>query len=234
MWKTAEVIGFCSDCIEHGVKAVSLGGGEPFEYEGIFEIIDALYPCCYLSVTTNGLPLEDVRIWNLLMQHRPDKIHVTIHQPQDENEVNRVEKLIRRIAELGIKPGLNLLVEADKIPAATRAYERLSQILNRDQIILVPQRYGNTPTPKQLATISGGKPFQSPTCLMQCRRPEKFCSVSWDKRVNSCSYAPGKQPLASLTFEGLIEALDRVKWRSCNSFCAKRNFSIGRYLCART
>lgn len=109
MWKAAEVIDFCSDCITHGVKAVSLGGGEPFEYEGIFEVIDALYPRCYLSVTTNGLPLEDEGIWNLLNQYHPDK------------------------------------------------------------------------------------------------------------RVNSCSYAPGKQPLASLTFEGLIEALDRVKWRSCGT-----------------
>lgn len=215
MWKTAEVIDFCSDCIEHGVKAISLGGGEPFEYEGIFEVIDALYPRCYLSVTTNGLPLEDERIWNLLMLHRPDKIHVTIHQPQDENEVNRVEMQIRRIAETGIKPGLNLLVGADKIRAAAWAYERLSRILDHDQIILVPQRYGNSPTPKQLAMITNGKPFQSPSCLMQCIRPKRFCSVSWDKRVNSCSYAPGKQPLASLTYKGLIEALDRVRWRSC-------------------
>ena len=55
-WKPQEVIGFTSDCIAHGVESVSLGGGEPFEYEGIFEVIDALYAQCYLTVTSNGLP----------------------------------------------------------------------------------------------------------------------------------------------------------------------------------
>ena len=45
MWKPEEVIGFASDCVAHGVRAVSLGGGEPFEYDGIFDVIDALYHC---------------------------------------------------------------------------------------------------------------------------------------------------------------------------------------------
>ena len=52
MWKPEEVISFAMDCVAHGIKAVSLGGGEPFEYEGLIEIIDALYPICYLSITT--------------------------------------------------------------------------------------------------------------------------------------------------------------------------------------
>ena len=72
MWKPHEVIDFASDCIEHGVKAVSLGGGEPFEYNGVFEVIDALYPKCYLSVTSNGLPLENKQIWEMLTKHKPD------------------------------------------------------------------------------------------------------------------------------------------------------------------
>ena len=44
LWKPSEVIAFASDCVKNGVKAVSLGGGEPFEYDGVFEVIDALYP----------------------------------------------------------------------------------------------------------------------------------------------------------------------------------------------
>lgn len=46
MWKPDEVIAFAKDCVAHGVKAVSLGGGEPFEYDGILDIIDA--PRLYL------------------------------------------------------------------------------------------------------------------------------------------------------------------------------------------
>ena len=215
VWKPSEVIDFASDCIAHGVKAVSLGGGEPFEYNGVFEVIDALYTKCYLSVTSNGLPLEDPEIWNMLEQHKPDKIHVTIHQPDNEKEVNRVEALLPRIEAIGIKPGLNLLVGADKIEAATKVFQRMTKILDNDQIILVPQRFSNTPTPKQLASVAGGKPFQSPSCLLACKRPENFCSVSWDKKVNSCSFAPNKIALESIDFKGLSEGLSKVNWKRC-------------------
>ena len=215
MWKPSEVIDFASDCIDHGVKAVSLGGGEPFEYEGVFEVISALYPKCYLSVTSNGLPLEDTDVWKKLEQCKPDKIHITIHQPDNEREVQRVESLLPRIDAIGIKPGLNMLVGADKIEAATKVFQKMTKILQSDQIILVPQRFSNTPTPKQLGSVAGGKPFQSPSCLLACKRPENFCSVSWDKKVNSCSFAPNKMPLESLDYAGLMDALSKVNWKSC-------------------
>ena len=215
LWKPSEVISFASDCIQLGVKAVSLGGGEPFEYEGIFEVIKALYPQCYLSVTSNGLPLEDERIWEMLTGHKPDKIHLTIHKPDNVAEVDRVERQVQRIASIGIKPGVNLLVGADKVDADKMVYERLSKVLDSDQIILVPQRFSNTPTPKQLASVAGGKPFQSPSCLLKCLRPTNFCSVSWDKKVNSCSFAPNKVPLRTLDFAGMTDALESVKWKSC-------------------
>ena len=215
MWKPSEVISFASDCIKHGVKAVSLGGGEPFEYDGIFEVIDALYPQCYLSVTSNGLPLEECTIWQKLELCKPDKIHITIHHPDNDKEVERGEALLPRIEALGIKPGLNLLVGADQIEAAKEVFNRMSKILASDQIILVPQRFSNTPTPKELASVAAGKPFQSPSCLLGCKRPENFCSVSWDKKVCSCSFAPCKEPLGSLDFEGMQRALSNVKWKSC-------------------
>lgn len=215
VWKPSEVIEFASDCIKHGVKAVSLGGGEPFEYDGVFEVIDALYTQCYLSVTSNGLPLEDSKIWELLCQHKPDKIHLTIHQPDNNEEVSRVQKRLAEIDSIGIKPGLNLLVGADKVEYAMKVYNRLRKLLKNDQIILVPQRFSNTPTPKQLASVADGKPFQSPSCLLKCQRPTNFCSVSWDKKVNSCSFASGKVSLETLDYKGLEQALGRVKWKSC-------------------
>lgn len=215
MWKPSEVISFASDCIAHGLKAISLGGGEPFEYDGVFEVISALYQKCYLSVTSNGLPLEDNEVWQKLEQNKPDKIHITIHQPENEIEVQRVESLLPRINAIGIKPGLNLLVSANKIEAATKVFLQMTKILQSDQIILVPQRFSNTPTPKQLASVAGGKPFQSPSCLLACKRPKNFCSVSWDKKVNSCSFEPNKIPLETLDYNGLKEALKRVKWESC-------------------
>lgn len=214
-WRADEVIAFASDCIDHGVKSVSLGGGEPFEYPGIFEVIEALYPKCYLSVTTNGLPLEDKTVLGRLERTRPDKIHVSIHQPQSTEEVDRVMTLMGRLSGIGVKPGVNLLVGADKVDAARDVYSRLTTILESDQIILIPQRYSNTPTPRQLASVAAGKPFQSPSCLLECRRPSNFASVSWDKRANSCSYAPGKVALPTLDWQGLIAALESVSWDCC-------------------
>ena len=68
------------DILDEGNRLVE------FEYEGIFEVIEALYPLCYLSVTSNGLPLEDDGVWQKLQKYRPDKIHVTIHQPDNEKD----------------------------------------------------------------------------------------------------------------------------------------------------
>ncbi len=215
LWTPREVIEFASDCISHGVKAISLGGGEPFEYDGVFDVIDALYPKCYLSVTSNGLPLENKQIWGMLTEHKPDKIHLTIHQPNNEEEVSRVERQVQRIASIGINSGLNLLVGADVTDLVKNVYERFCKILDTSQIILVPQRFSNTPTPKQLASVAGGKPFQSPSCLLKCNRPSDFCSVSWDKKVNSCSFAPGKMQLQTLDYNGLVQALESVAWTSC-------------------
>lgn len=215
LWQPQEVIDFCDDCIRNGVKAVSLGGGEPFEYDGIFDVIDALFPHCYLSVTTNGLPLEDNHMWELMLKHKPDKIHVSIHHPDDESEVFRVLKLIKRIQETEIKAGVNLLVGNDKIVDARLVHQRLREILNFDQIIVIPQRFRNTPTPKQLASVADGKPFQSPSCLLGCKRPIDFVSVSWDKKVNSCSFAPNKERLKTLDYKGLSVALENVRWTTC-------------------
>lgn len=215
IWSADEVIAFANDCIANGVKAVSLGGGEPFEYAGIFEIIRVLSQKCYLTVTSNGLPLERPDVWKRMIVDKPDKIHITIHRPQEREEVMRVMRQIQKIEEIGIKSGVNLLVCADNVEYARRAYKIILKVLSPDRIILVPQRYMNTPSPQQLAEVAGGCPFQSPSCLLTCRRPCNFVSVSWDKKVNFCSFAGGKQPLPTLDYEGLMDALSKVKFESC-------------------
>lgn len=215
LWTPAEVISFASDCIEHGVQAVSLGGGEPFEYDGIFKVIDALYPKTYLSVTSNGLPLMKESVWASLMEHKPDKVHISIHNADNDAEVERTLALMRRLAAAGIKPGVNLLVPASKADHCRSVYTRLLEVISSDQIILIPQKYTDIPTPKQLSAIADGKPFQSPSCLLGCSMPKNFASVSWDKKVNHCSYAPGKEPMPTLDYKGMMTALSLVKWRSC-------------------
>jgi len=215
MWTPDEVISFATDCITHGVKAVSLGGGEPFEYDGVFDIIDALRPRAYISVTSNGLPLFNHDVWQQLMLHAPDKIHITIHNPDNATEVNRVKAQVKQLASTIIKPGVNLLISSRKIEACKQAYQLLRDIVHPDQIILVPQRFLCTPSANDLASITSGAPFQSPSCLLGCTRPTNFCSISWDKRVNSCSFAGGKEPLEELTYSGMMNALQRVHFTHC-------------------
>lgn len=220
VWLPEEVILFAEDCIAHGVKAVSLGGGEPFEYDGVFQVIESLYPKCYLTVTTNGIPLENDVTWKKLMDTHPDKIHITIHQPKDYEEVKRVMHQIKKLKDTDIKPGLNLLVRASQVSEAKIVFEEALTLLNLDQIILIPQRNSDTPTPKDLSLVAGRRPFQSPSCILNCQRPDGFCSVSWDKRVNFCSYANGKISLDSLDYKGLINALSKIEWsqiKKCNS-----------------
>lgn len=218
-WTPSEVIAFAKDCIVHGTQAISLGGGEPFEYEGIFEIIPALYPLCYLTVTTNGLPLLDNKILSKLKEIHPDKIHISIHNPDDKIEVDRVLKQLVELNDLGIKPGVNLLVSDTTVKDATEAYTRLRTILEKSQIILIPIRPNHTPTPSQLSQVANGEPFQSPSCLLKCAPPQNFVSVSWDKKINPCSFAPNKVALTSLDYNGLMDALHSIastKWESCH------------------
>lgn len=218
LWKPQEVIDFALDCANNGVHAVSLGGGEPFEYDGIFDVIDAIVPHAYLSVTTNGLPLGKSISWEQLALHKPDKIHISLHNPGNNTELDDVITKIEKISQLGIKPGCNLLVSNKNLEEAKGAYSRLLKVISSDQIIVIPLRFQDTPSPNQLSYVTGGKPFQSPSCILSCRRPEKFASVSWDKKVNSCSYALGKQPLETLDYKGMIDALNRVVFKSCTSY----------------
>ncbi len=216
-WKPSEVIEFAKSCIKGGAKAISLGGGEPLEYEGVFDIIEAIYPLTYLTLTTNGLPLDRPSVKESLKFSKPDKIHISIHNSDNETEVSRVLRQITLLMDLEIKPGVNLLIGANKVEQCKSVYCSLRKLVEKDQIILIPQRFSDTPTPQQLASVTGCEPFQSPSCLLRCERPKQFASVSWDKKVNWCSYAGGKQPLESLNFQGLIDALQQVSFTSCQS-----------------
>ena len=218
MWTAEELIPFILDLHKHGIDAVSFGGGEPFEFDGIFNLISNLMDEMYVSVTSNGLPLENEEIFSKLIQNKPDKVHITIHHPENEPEVERVIKMVKRISENEIKSGVNLLVSDFNSAEAKKVYaDLINNGITADRIILIPRRFTCEPTPKQLSEIAGGKPFQAPACLTGCQKPTDFCSLSWDKKVNWCSYAGGKQPLKELDFKGLMDALNIVEFGCCKS-----------------
>ena len=216
LWKPQEVVDLVADCIKNGLQSVSLGGGEPFEYEDVFEIISALSSLLFVSVTSNGLPLKKKTIWDKLLENKPDKIHFTIHSPDNEEEIRNTLKLIKLLKQENIKAGINLLVSSDKIEKTKHLAQRLAQFgVLRNEIIFIPRRFTLQPSPQQILEVTEGKPFQSPTCLVECRPSVRFCSLSWDKQVNFCSYSPSKAPLQDISYNGIIRALYSINFKSC-------------------
>src|SRR5579863_927533 len=146
-WGPDDLVGFVRDSAANGVKAVSFGGGEPLQYEPIFEVLEALRGVLFRSITTNGLKLDRDRL-DRLAEAGPDKVHVSIHFPEREAEVERVVRQVGELADRGIRSGINLLVARSNLEAATRAAGTVRDAgIDNDRIVYLPMRGRDTPTP---------------------------------------------------------------------------------------
>ncbi len=214
-WTPEELVAFAADCAAHGVKAVSFGGGEPLQYEGIFEVLERLRGVLFRSMTTNGLLLSNGTL-DRLVAAAPDKVHVSIHYPDRDAEVRRVIGQVRELAERGVRSGVNFLVRRSNLDAARRAAEVLrSEGIANDRIVYLPMRVHDTPSPDAMGSVAGSSRFQSMSCLMGCAKSPRFCSVGWDKTVAWCSYTETRRPLGELTYRGLGAALDGLGLKFC-------------------
>jgi sulfatase maturation enzyme AslB (radical SAM superfamily) len=214
-WQPDEVVGFVRDCADHGVRAVSFGGGEPLQYAGLFDILRQLDGTLFRSLTTNGLLLRGDDL-EKLVEARPDKVHVSIHFPDRAHEVNRVVTQVADLAERGIKSGVNFLVTRSNLPAAREAARRVRDAgIGNDRIVYLPMRGRDTPTPDELADVAGKTPFQSMTCLTKCGPSPRFASIGWDKSVAWCSYTTTRRPLPELTFTGLAASTTGLGLEFC-------------------
>ena len=215
LWEVEDIVSFVRDCIRYGTKAVSFGGGEPLLFPGLGEVLGALHGQIFRSITTNGLLLTDTQYFTRLLAARPDKVHVSIHQPASEKEVTRVIATVQELEAAGVKSGVNLLIPANQIESAARAAQRLREAgIDNERIIYLPQRGGNTPAAKEIAAVAAG-PFQSMSCLTACAGSPRFCSISWDKSAAWCSYTSARRPLPSLSYSGLIAALHGLGISCC-------------------
>jgi MoaA/NifB/PqqE/SkfB family radical SAM enzyme len=206
---------FVADCAANGVKAVSFGGGEPLQYEPIFEVLESLRGVLFRSMTTNGLMLDGDRLGRLA-EASPEKVHVSIHFPERESEVARVVRQVGELADRGIRSGINLLVARSNLDAATRAAGAARDAgIGNDRIVYLPMRGQDTPTPDEVAAVAGRRPFQSMTCLQGCGKSPRFASIGWDRRVAWCSYTETRRPLEAPTYHGLVSALDGLGLAFC-------------------
>lgn len=214
-WTVPELLSFVRDCAAHGIKAVSFGGGEPLQYDGLFDVLEGLRGTLFRSITSNGLPLNE-EILDRLTAAGPDKVHLSVHFPEREAEVQRVIGQVKELERRGIKSGVNLLVARSNRDAAGRAGAAIREAgIGNERIVYLPMRGKDTPTPSEVSAVSGGGPFQSMSCLSACGKSPRFCSIGWDKRVAWCSYTSTRAKLPELTFAGLEAALDGLGLEFC-------------------
>jgi MoaA/NifB/PqqE/SkfB family radical SAM enzyme len=214
-WALEELVSFVRDCAAHGVKAVSFGGGEPLQYEGVFSVLQELRGVLFRSMTSNGLLLHGDTLERLVAAG-PDKVHLSIHFPERKAEVGRVITQVGELAGRGVRSGVNLLVSRTNLQAARAAAEALHDAgIGNDRVVYLPMRGRDTPTPREVAAVAGDRPFQSMSCLTACGPSPRFCSVGWDKTVAWCSYTKTRAPLLESTFAGLEAALDGLGLEFC-------------------
>jgi sulfatase maturation enzyme AslB (radical SAM superfamily) len=214
-WTPDELVAFVSDCAAHGVKAVSFGGGEPLQYDGLFELLDRLRGLLFRSITSNGL-LLDAATLERLAAAAPDKVHVSIHFPDRCTEVERVIGNVHELTNHGIRSGVNLVVARSKLEAARSAALALHGAgIGHDRIVYLPMRGQDTPTPQELARVAGCRSFQSMTCLLACGPSPRFCSIRWDRTVAWCSYTTTRRVLPELTYRGLTSCLTGLGLEFC-------------------
>lgn len=215
-WSAADLVTFARSCAAGGVRAISLGGGEPLEWAPVFDVLSALDGTMFRSLTTNGLPLADPRVLDRLVAARPDKVHVSLHSPENPREVERVVEQVAALATRGVKSGVNLLVRRSRLGEARRAAAALHEAaIGNERIVFLPMRGEDTPAPNEIASVAGGA-FQSMTCLRSCGKSPRFASIDAERRAAWCSYTRSRRTLASPTHAALLEALDGLDLAPCD------------------
>ena len=220
-FSAAEVVELATDCARHGVRYLSIGGGEPLEWPGLFDALAGLRGVVGRSFTSNGLPfVARPELYERCAEASPDNIHLSIHSPELTPEVDRVISQVLRLWSLGLKAGVNLLVRRAQQPAARHAVQRMVDAgFTAEQVMLLPVRGvgADTPSPRELAEVAAPFPrFQSMSCLAKCGKSERFASIGADRSVAWCSYTIARRPLRALTYDAIVAALDGLELLPCS------------------
>jgi MoaA/NifB/PqqE/SkfB family radical SAM enzyme len=214
-WALQDLLALVRDCAAHGTRAVSFGGGEPLEYPHLGALLTATRGLLFRSVTTSGLLLDDAL--PLLARVAPEKVHVSVHFPEDRAEVERVAWQVAALEGEGIRAGVNLLVRRSGLDAAREAARTLREAgIRNDRVAYLPMRPGDTPTPEELASVAGG-PFQSATCIAGCSPSPRFASLAADGTVARCPHTQERAPLPAFTHAALVETLTGLGVTPCGA-----------------
>lgn len=217
-WDSAILTSFIKDLAKNGIEAVSFGGGEPLQYEGLWMLLEGLKDIpIFKSMTTNGLLLGG-RLIDRLAPHF-DKIHVSIHFPENDWEVKRVLGNVAAIERAGIKSGINFIVKGWDIDKEKEAVRKIkAEGISPDRVVFLPLRgkgiHVDLGKFRDVASLLSPK-FQSTWCLTECEKSERFVSIDWNGNVGWCSYTSAKTQMKEFTFGGMMEALNSKELVYC-------------------
>jgi len=195
-----------------GVKAVAIGGGEPFLYPYINETISAAKRLgFYLAITTNGTVLPK-------LSTPPDRVHIS-HDDIHSTSQSDVEKALKHFKRERVRRvGINHVVTTVKKAKATLG-------LTCDNVTLLVEK----PTSqfqdwKALTTLINANPEKVwlDACLakllntlglmhfdMPCRQGIYSMSLNADLDASKCSNV--KQPIAYTSIENTWQAVRTQK-----------------------
>jgi MoaA/NifB/PqqE/SkfB family radical SAM enzyme len=216
---TPYVLGeFIRDLAKNGIEAVSFGGGEPLQFEGLWAFLEMIKDLpIFKSMTTNGLLLGN-RTEERLAAHL-NKVHVSIHFPENDWEVKRVIRSVRDLEKTGLKSGINFIVKGWDLKKEKEAVRQIrNEGIDADRVVFLPLRgkgiHVNADRFKEVAQILSEK-FQSTWCLLECKKSDRFVSVNWEGYVGWCSYTPSKTRMQDFTYAGMMGALGEKELAYC-------------------
>jgi MoaA/NifB/PqqE/SkfB family radical SAM enzyme len=115
------------------------------EYPELFTLLERLCGVVFRSFTTNGLLLDEDWLDRLAIV-APDKVHISIHFPDSQPEVERVISQVKMLSTREINSGINFLVTRSNLPSAIAAAATVRQAgIGNERIVYLPMRGQDTP-----------------------------------------------------------------------------------------
>jgi MoaA/NifB/PqqE/SkfB family radical SAM enzyme len=242
-WNAEEAFVFLSELDRAGVLEVAFGGGEPFAFSGFTELVSRLHSETGLAIhaTTNGLLLTTAKL--AAVRGKLGELRLSVY---DDNDWRRT---VARLADEGIRFGVNLLVLPERVEGIEDLVLELAALGARDVLLL---SYNGADHARHLSAQQsmglrrlvgllhrglgprvrigldvcwGERMAPLPRFLdrSDCGAGREFLVVTSDKRVMPCSFHHTSFPVRSAS--GLLEV-----WRSERAALARPSTIPG---CAR-
>jgi MoaA/NifB/PqqE/SkfB family radical SAM enzyme len=217
LWNKNEVVELCKNLVGK-IFTINFGGGEPFEFDGIVEILNSLRedPVA-LSVTTNGLLLE--RYLSQILPNPKLTISISLHKPE---ELGFVLCCIRLLRERGFKNSVNVVLRRSKLQELRKVIPKLLNLTKITYLNFKPYGFAQGQDKETLKSeellsfikslglnsaylaTCGKAPDEIKSVYPSCGAGKRWVTVTSRKTVKPCSFTTWEPPLRDLTYSSLL------------------------------